>query len=256
VETLLKGALVVVPSVALVIILLLVVRRRWPAERLQRSNAVASAYSQVIGTIYAVIMAFMLYAVWVNYGEAHNNAEREANVLVSIFRMADGLPSPERDQIRGLCREYAQFMVRVEWRAMVADEFSPVGSAMFDRLWQIFIHLAPRTAGEQVLHEGLLTQMAALAELRRIRELQITEQLPGLLWTVLLVGGVLTVGFSYLFGVEDTRLHVVKTAALTGLVALVLFAIWQISEPFQGVARIRPTSFRLALRTFDRVEGK
>ncbi len=81
--------------------------------------------------------------------------------------------------------------------------------------------------------------------------LQSRAKLPGILWTVLVIGGIITVGISCLFGVENYRLHVLYAIALTCLVALMLIAIADIDRPFQGAVHVSSDSFKLALHTFD-----
>ena len=45
----------------------------------------------VLGTTYAVIVGFMLYTVWINFGAADLNADAEANSLVNVYRLSYGL---------------------------------------------------------------------------------------------------------------------------------------------------------------------
>ncbi len=56
----------------------------------------------MLGTTYAVIMGFMLYAVWTDFNAAEMTADSEANSLVSIFRLSQGLAPADRDQIQKL----------------------------------------------------------------------------------------------------------------------------------------------------------
>ena len=42
----------------------------------------------MIGTTYAVILAFTLAGVWTMFQQAQANEEQEANALVNVFRIA------------------------------------------------------------------------------------------------------------------------------------------------------------------------
>jgi hypothetical protein len=46
-----------------------------------------------------------------------------------------------------------------------------------------------------------------LNDARRDRLVDAKEGLPALLWVVLLLGGVIVVGFTYLFGLDNTLVH-------------------------------------------------
>ncbi len=77
------------------------------------------------------------------------------------------------------------------------------------------------------------------------------ESLPAVLWVVLVVGGMVTVGFSYLFGLERTEPHALMVAALAAVIALILFTIGVLDHPFSGGARIERGAFELVLNRFE-----
>ena len=77
------------------------------------------------------------------------------------------------------------------------------------------------------------------------------ESLPTVLWVVLIVGGIVVVGFAYLFGLENTGTHALMVGSLAGVSALVLFTIASIDHPFSGAARVGPEAFELVLERFE-----
>jgi dolichyl-phosphate-mannose--protein O-mannosyl transferase len=77
------------------------------------------------------------------------------------------------------------------------------------------------------------------------------EGLPGVLWAVLVFGAVVTVGFTYLFGMRNSWAHRLMVMSLTAVIALVLFTIWAMEDPFSGGARIEPDAFELILERFE-----
>lgn len=60
---------------------------------------------------------------------------------------------------------------------------------------------------------------------------------------MLIAGAVLTIGFSFLFGVSDVRAHTVMVAVLAGLIALVIYLITALERPFEGVIRLETEGF-------------
>src|ERR1700749_2315857 len=63
----------------------------WPAEQRRAHNELIGWQLSVLGTTYAVIIGFMLYTVWVDFGAADLNADAEASALTNLYRLADGL---------------------------------------------------------------------------------------------------------------------------------------------------------------------
>jgi ABC-type branched-subunit amino acid transport system permease subunit len=80
--------------------------------------------------------------------------------------------------------------------------------------------------------------------------MQSQEKLPGILWAVLIAGGVITVTAACFFGVPNFRFHLLQVMVLSFLIALVLVAIADIDRPYQGDVKVSPSGFEFALHTF------
>jgi hypothetical protein len=111
--------------------------------------------------------------------------------------------------------------------------------------------LEVRTRADGVLFEQGLERVDELADARRARMVEAEEGVPVVLWAVLVFGGIVTVGFTYLFGLENTWSHRLMVAAVAGLIALVLFTIGSLEYPFSGGTRIGPEAFELVLKRFE-----
>jgi hypothetical protein len=64
------------------------------------------------------------------------------------------------------------------------------------------------------------------------------------------VGGVITVSFTYLFELKSNVAHALMVAALTLVICRILFTIAEFNHPFSGPVEIRPEAFREVLRSF------
>ena len=109
----------------------------------------------------------------------------------------------------------------------------------------------PRTEAEQELYAEGLDQIQRLGDARRMRLVQAEEGMPGVLWVILVLGAVVTVGFTYLFGLRNSWAHRLMVMSLTAVIVLVLFTIGVMDDPFTGGARIEPTAFDLILERFE-----
>jgi hypothetical protein len=65
------------------------------------------------------------------------------------------------------------------------------------------------------------------------------------------VGGLIVVGFTYLFGLENTRSHRLMIASLAAIIALVMLTIYSLDHPFAGIARVKPDAFELVLERIE-----
>ena len=247
--------LILVASILAALALLYVLRRQWTPSKLKETNDISGFYIGTIGTIYAVIIAFMLSGVWLEFEDAQVNTEKEANCLVSLFRLARGLPDAQRNRLQELARAYANAMVNDEWPAMSRSEMSPQGVEMTETMWKEVTSMQVHAAGEHAVLDHIMSELTSMTEHRRIRLLQSRKMIPGILWGVLIVGGIVTVGLSSLFGVDNVRLHAIHIVALTLLVSLMLIATADIDSPFRGVVHVPPDGFQLALHTMDELKG-
>jgi hypothetical protein len=90
-----------------------------------------------------------------------------------------------------------------------------------------------------------------LADARRTRLVEAEEGIPAVLWVVLVFGGLVTVSFTYLFGLQNTWSHRLMVAAAAGVIALALFTIGSLEYPFYGGTRISPEAFELVRSRFE-----
>jgi hypothetical protein len=96
-----------------------------------------------------------------------------------------------------------------------------------------------------------LDHVQRLADARRMRLVAAEEGVPGVLWAVLIFGGIAAVSFTYLFGLENTWAHRLMVVILAAVIGLVLFTIGAMEHPFSGGARIGTEAFDLILEKFE-----
>jgi hypothetical protein len=229
---------------------LVLVQRLVPPERRVGQNDVAGFIFAVLGVAYAVLLAFVVIAVWEEYKTAQTNVESEAHELAGVYFVASRLPEPDRTRIQDLARTYARVVVEEEWPMMERGQTSPRADSLLRQLTLKILQFDPHTKGEQVLYELQQTQLHEAADARRSRLLEVREGIPELLWVVLVVGGVITVSFTYLFGLKSNVAHALMVAALTLLICGILFTIGEFNYPFSGVVEIRPDAFKEVLGSF------
>jgi hypothetical protein len=229
---------------------LVLVQRLVPPERREGQNDVAGFIYAVLGVAYAVLLAFVVIAVWQDYETAKTNVESEAHELAGVYFLASQLPEPERTRIRDLVRTYARVVVEEEWPMMQRGQTSERADSLVRQLRLQILEFDPHTKGEQVLYERGLTQLHDAADARRERLLEVREGIPELLWVVIVGGGVVTVCFTYLFGLKSNVAHALMVAALTLVICGILFTIGEFDYPFSGAVEIRPEAFKEVLGSF------
>ena len=228
-----------------------VVHRLVPAQTLESSNVVAGSLYMPLSGLFGILMAFTSFLVWQQFNTAHVTSENEASHLAAIYWHAEGFPDSERQQVQELARSYAQVVIEEEWSLMGEGQESSQAWAIVDELRRRIDWYEPSTSTEQTLHARQVTLVDDMMNYRRLRLLQSREGLPPVLWEILLSGTPVIVGFSFLFGVKNFRVHMVMVAMLTALTVGILLSISAIEYPFSGDIRVPPDAFELVLHRFE-----
>ncbi len=244
------GLLIVAVATVVAVGGLVLVQSLVSTERRKQANDVAGFIYAVLGVSYAVLLGLMLIAVWEQWNAAQDVASDEANELAGIFWFAHALPQPEGRHIQELARSYAQVVVEEEWPLMEQGRSSPKAWATLDELRGTILGLDPPTGAQQVRYNQVLEQLHALGDARRERLLAASEGLATILWVVLIGGGVITIAFTYLFGLENTVVHTLMVAALAMILSLSLCTVAALDYPFKGNVRIHPAAFEQVLERF------
>jgi hypothetical protein len=252
VSAVLYGVLLVFLSVVLAVGGLALVQYLVPWQLRQQHNDVAGFIYAVLGVVYAVLLGFVTVAVWEDFEAAKVTTDNEANELAELFWLAQELPESQREQVQELAHSYARVVMEEEWPLMEQGEASPRAWALVDEMRSSIYGFEPDTDAEQVRYDEGLELVRDLVDQRRLRLLAASEGIPYILWGVLLIGGVIVVGFTYLFGLENTSSHTLMIAALAAIISLVLFTIYALDRPFSGITRVDRDAFELVLGTFER----
>jgi hypothetical protein len=252
VQAWLWGILLVGTLVLVAVVGTLLARRRFGVEALKLNNEVAGFIYAVIGVLYAVLLGFTAIIVWERFDHAQAGVDEEANALADLYRDAQAFPDDVRNELETNLRAYAKVVAEKEWAAMAEGESSPEAWEVYNRLWRTYYQFQPQTDHERIWYAQSLTKLNELGDQRRLRLLSSRSPgVPDVMWFVLLSAGVITIGFSFLFGTRNAGAHVLMTSSLAMSIALVLFSIMALEQPFSGITRVEPDAFHQVASIFE-----
>jgi hypothetical protein len=217
--------------------------RIWPQEQRQVHNDLIGWQLNIIGTTYAVILGFMLYTVWTDFGSANLNVDLEASALRNVYRLAEGLPEPQRVRLEAQARAYAEAVINQDWPEMARSQIPEESHNINQAMWKTLMSVKTESPTEVVAEDHALSELSSLTEHRRTRLLQSKYRLPTIFWGVLLIGGFLTIASASMFGSANARLHTLQVFAFTLLITLVLLAIADVNLPFRGWVHVSNYAF-------------
>src|SRR4051794_18913313 len=221
-------------TVAASMLFMATLNRFWPREKRQVHNDLIGWQLNIIGTTYAVILGFMLYTVWTDFGAANLNVDLEASALRNVYRLAEGLPQQQRAQLQLQSHAYADAVVNQDWPEMERGQTPEESHVINQAMWRTLMSVKVATPSEIAAEDHALSELSSLTEHRRTRLLQSRYRLPTIFWAVLLIGAILTIASTCMFGSANPRLHAFQVFSFTLLITLVLLAISDVNLPFRG----------------------
>jgi len=217
------------------------------------SNASDSigSYLQVLGSIYAVLLGFIVFLVWGQFNDARGYVHHEASSLVDLHRTASGLPPEARDTIQQGILEYIDAVLSDEWPAMAKGEqatLDRIGQRL-DRVWGAIHTCMPLNDCQHTVYAEVLARFNDLSETRTNRLSAASAKIPIAMNVLLYTGAITMVGSMWLLPFEKFWLHAVVTASLASATAHILYLIHDLDTAFSGDYQVDKDPFIRARRT-------
>lgn len=241
--------LVIVAAVAGVIGLV-VFRNVVDLEAIRGDGDSIGSFLQVLGGIYAVLLAFVVIVVWGQFNDARGFVAREANAISDLHRVAAGLPDDARDVIQRGLEEYVDAVLADEWQAMSNSDQTTIDriGKRLDRVWRAIHTCMPLNDCQHTIYAEVLARFNDLSETRTNRLSAATAKIPTAMTVLLYTGAVIMIGSIYLMPFSAFWVHAAVTAALAGAVAHILYLIYDLDNAFAGDYQVDKDPFIRARR--------
>jgi len=216
-------------------------RREWVLEPAETSAAFA--IHAFIGVVYAVSLGLIVVGVQSGYDEVSAAVMREASASSDLFRIMQGVEEPERSQMQTLLESYVDRVMHVEWPAIQHGGSSELAAQTVDSIVRSIFVYEPRSAHAQALYPQLLSDSDDLLDARRTRLYLGSSGVGPVIWFVVAIGAVITLGFTWFFHIPSRRAHVTTSGIAAALVGLMMFLILGLDHPAWGNLSVDPGAF-------------
>jgi len=253
----LYAAIIIMLAVEAVSLFGLFLARRFLIHRFHSSEGINDAISgtvQAIGVFYGITVGLIAVAVWNTHSQAGELVSRESAAIGAIYRDVSGYPSPLREQLRSHVRNYAVFVIDQAWPAQQSGQVPQGGGDIVDAMQSALFSFEPTTQGQSALHMETLRAYNVLLEYRRLRVDAVESGLSDVMWAVIWVGAVISIGVAYFFRIADAKLHALLVALMASFLGVVIFMIVINDKPFFGPGSVSSDSYKIVLeRVIDRI---
>lgn len=249
-NALLGFLLVVLLPTASVFGLSCLVRRVVPLAWLRRNNEVGGYKYQAVSAIYAVLLGFVVVAVWERFHEAEGQVTTEATAWTTLNRLSIGLPEAAAAGVREAVLGYLDLTVQREWPAMARGEALPEAGLALTEVTRRYLAIVDDSSRTQTVVSKSIDLLAGISQARRARLGAMAGSVPKVLWFSLVAGTVIMVAFSFFLASENLLGQAFMTAMVAFTVTSLLYVAVLLDQPFSGPASISSLPLEHAASVF------
>ncbi len=216
-------------------------------------NDIVSYFLAAITVFYGITLGLLAVATWTNYSNTQDKVDHEAQVVASLYRDVNSFPEPLRTSLDDDLRAYVRETVDASWPQMQRG-IVPYGSGpKIEQLQGDLLLFEPKTEREKIVTAQAYQVFNVLVEARRGRLESVTSGMPSSLWSLVILGGLITMTATLFFDTPSLRMHFWMTVLLSSLLGLMVFLIGSLDNPFRGRVNIGPGSMQ---RVYEQIMEK
>lgn len=226
---------------------MLIIRRLVHRRTVEVENDIVGWLFSGVAVLNAVLLAFVVFAVYDRYSALRQTVTEEAADVVVVYRDTQTLPEPARSDAQLALRNYTNFVMKNEWRShglilphKTADALNPV--------WHAYREASPPAPSDVV------GRLFDLEKQRHLRHLASENSLPGGFWPLLISAAALTILTSFFFSMKTSWVQGVLTVTLTAVLVGTLLLISSLNRPFTGPTPISKGPYQHALLEFGALD--
>jgi Protein of unknown function (DUF4239) len=247
--------LMTVGSTAVVLAVVFFLRRIFPIGGIFTDSDRAAGIFGVLGTSFAVLLAFVIFLAFDSHGHAKDSAAIEAISVQELYRNAQLFPAETREELEGELICYARAVIDDGWRTMQQER---AGSDLVDDWVQQLEITADRadTSDPHVAagYQQWLDESSERREGRRGRLSEATPFVPLPMWMALALGAVLLISYACCYADRGERFwaQAIGIGSLTAVVVAGLLTVRFFDLPYADVpGSVQPVEME---RTAERLE--
>lgn len=247
-----SSLLVVAITVTACLLGLLAIRKWISVKTLKENHDVAGFLLGIIGVLYSVILGFTVVNEQSRYNDVLKTIHSEAIVLADLYREASFFTPAGRDAIRSSLRQYVDYVVKREWGHTKRKNIRIEAQETMDQIWNSYYNIDLQGEKMNIWYNASISKLDTFMNARLSRQFSSWEHLGAMMWTILIIGGIITICFMYFFGLENLRSQMIMTALLVGYISFMLYLVYSLDNVFKGPQGIKPVALEQIVTLFDR----
>ena len=232
--TWLLALIIVGASVALALLALRFVRRRFPGVAKHEGNDLVGVVIGVLAGVYGIILGFVIVSLYEDFQDAGATVQDEGAQLVQLYEDTRGLPIA--GAIEEEIKAYVAEVRYREWELMRDGKLSEqvAGEHLPDMYALLQKNMPNLSETDLAFHEDAVERVNGVAAARLDRLRHSRESLPAVLVFLLVAGGILLMGSLLTLADTTPLIKDVMVVAAAGLTSFTLLIALGLDHPFSG----------------------
>jgi hypothetical protein len=252
----LQVIIIVGATVAAAFAAALATRALFDLQQLAADNGLTTAVYEVLGTIYAILLAFVVSGIWQNFSAAVALVHSEADALLGLGHTVDAFPSEQSSNVRRQVVTYAKGVI-AEWEALASVARGKVSPHDFsfeetEALIRAVQRLEPANPRETAVFERALVMLTNWLDARRKRLQSASGGSAAAIWPLLLAGALILFAFHGLFVARSAAVWTGLLLGLSAVVGLAFYLIFSLDSPFTGRLSVHVGPFQWLVDSYRR----
>jgi hypothetical protein len=210
-------------------------------------NDLVSYFLGVSGVIYGILLGLVAAGVWSNFQTLSGQVDNEATITAALYQDMATYPPAYRQLYQQELRAYVRSVIEQDWPAHHQGRQPQESSKQLRTFKNHFLTFEPPNSRLEIVHNQAINQLNELLLAHRLRLRGDQDNLPALLWWVLILGAAINVAISWFFVAEDRTHQTALTCLIALLLGSLLFLTAAIDNPFRGEFSVNASAFESVL---------
>jgi hypothetical protein len=208
-----------------------------------RTNEMVSLSMASFSVFYGILLGLVAVGVYASFSSMSDNVTHEASSLAALYSETSSLPEPQRTKLMADLRDYASDTINKDWPTQTKGVVPTEGTKRLAIYQRDFAGVHPAFKTDEIAYAEAFGEYEKLVELRSNRLANITNGIPAILWWVLWIGALLSIGIIWMLDME-AHVHGILTAVLSLFLGVVIFLIADLDQPFRGGVLVKPGPYQ------------
>ncbi len=198
---------------------------------------------QLVGGIYAVLLAFVIFVIWGQFTEVENCVMRECSSLDETLRLCRYLDADSHSGVRRALAGYSAHVLRYEWEALGDGRPDPQADQVFAKLLTSVVEAAPKTEEQKQIQTRLLDSVQKAGERRHERVSKSLTRIPPTLSALVKVIALFVLLLVFVYPFHTWLAGACGLVLVSALLFLANLVMVDTDNPLKGIWNVSPGPF-------------